>query len=72
MLADLRHALRGLAARPASSIAVLVTLALNAAWQLSIAARALDGYDGWQSWIHRALIGGTLAALIGLAACSLR
>ncbi len=51
---------------------VLLTLALNAAWQLYIDARALDGYDGWQSWLHRALIGGTLAALIALAACSLR
>jgi 4-amino-4-deoxy-L-arabinose transferase-like glycosyltransferase len=51
---------------------VLVTLALNAAWQLSIAARALDGYDGWQSWLHRALVGGTLAAVSVLAVCSLR
>jgi 4-amino-4-deoxy-L-arabinose transferase-like glycosyltransferase len=50
---------------------VLVTLALNAAWQLYIEARALDGYDGWQSWLHRALIGGTLAAVSVLAACSL-
>ena len=51
---------------------VLVTLALNAAWQLYIDARALDGYDGWQSWLHRALISGTLAAVGVLAACSLR
>ncbi|HEV2056377.1 MAG TPA: glycosyltransferase family 39 protein [Methylomirabilota bacterium] len=51
---------------------VLVTLVLNAAWQLYIDARALDGYDGWQSWLHRALIGGTLAAVIVLAGCSLR
>jgi 4-amino-4-deoxy-L-arabinose transferase-like glycosyltransferase len=51
---------------------VLVTLALNAAWQLYIDARALEGYDGWQSWLHRALIGGTLAAVCLLIACSLR
>jgi len=50
---------------------VLVTLVLNAAWQLYIDARALDGYDGWQSWLHRALFGGTLAAVGVLAACSL-
>ena len=51
---------------------VLVTLALNAAWQLYIDVCALNGYDGWQGWLHRALIGGTLAALIALAACSPR
>jgi 4-amino-4-deoxy-L-arabinose transferase-like glycosyltransferase len=50
----------------------LVALALNAAWQLYIDARALEGYDGWQSWIHRALIGGTLAAVIVLAVCLLQ
>jgi 4-amino-4-deoxy-L-arabinose transferase-like glycosyltransferase len=51
---------------------VLVMLALSAAWQLYIDARALDGYDGWQSWLHRALVGGTLAAVSVLVACSLR
>jgi 4-amino-4-deoxy-L-arabinose transferase-like glycosyltransferase len=51
---------------------VLVTLALTAAWQLYIDARALDGYDGWEGWLHRALIGGTLAAVGVLAVCLLR
>jgi len=51
---------------------VLVTLALNAAWQHYIDARALEGYDGWQSWLHRSLVGGTLAAVCVLIACSLR
>jgi len=51
---------------------VLVTLALTAAWQLYIDARALDGYDGWQRWLHGALIGGTLAAVGVLAVCLLR
>jgi 4-amino-4-deoxy-L-arabinose transferase-like glycosyltransferase len=51
---------------------VLVLLALSAAWQVYIDSRALDGYDGWQSWLHRALVGGTLAAVSVLVACSLR
>jgi 4-amino-4-deoxy-L-arabinose transferase-like glycosyltransferase len=56
---------------------VLLTLALSAAWQLYVDARALvgydgAGYDGWLGWLHRALIGGTLAAVSVLAACSLR
>ncbi len=56
---------------------VPVTLALTAAWQLYIDTRALigydgGGYDGWQSWLHRALIGGTLVAVGVLAVCLLR
>jgi len=50
----------------------LVVLALDVAWQLYIDARALDGYDGWPSWLHRAVVGATLAAVSVLAACSLR
>ncbi|HET8578785.1 MAG TPA: glycosyltransferase family 39 protein [Methylomirabilota bacterium] len=51
---------------------VMLALVLNAAWQLYIDSRALDGYEGWQSWLHRALVGGTLVGVAALAVCSLR
>ena len=40
--------------------------------QLHIDASALDGYDGWQTRLHRALLGGALSAAGGLAVFALR
>lgn len=48
-----------------------IALLLTAVWQLYIEASALDGYGGWQTWLHPALLGGVLLAFGGLVVLAL-
>jgi 4-amino-4-deoxy-L-arabinose transferase-like glycosyltransferase len=50
--------------------AALVAVAVlgTAGWQLFIDARALDGFDGWHTRLHDALVAGALVGASGLVA----
>ena len=53
------------------TLLVAFTVLLTAAWQLYIEASALSGYQGWQTWLHGALLGGAILAAGGLVVFAL-
>ena len=48
------------------TVVVALTLLLTSAWQLSIDAGALAGYDGWKDRLHVALVVGVVLSALAL------